>query len=169
MVGGVTSTTAEFRVRGPSSDDGKAREFVVSTNANLAIEKDQILNIPVSYGDFEPEEHYMKRLSLDDLDPLTPYFYGITRPKRTPNSAVVAGDVGTFVTPGECLVMQDYVAILYNIVLILFSFGTTLFASAILFTYHLMYQLLLVLEWILQLPPVHAHSLDPMLICLRMY
>ena len=99
LAGGVTSSSAEFRVRGPSSDDGKAREFVVSVNPNLAIERDQILNVPVSYGDFEPDEHYMKRISLGDLSPLTPYYYGITRPKRTPNSAEVAGDVGTFVTP----------------------------------------------------------------------
>ena len=108
LAGGVTATSAEFRVRGPASDDGKAREFVVSANANLAIERDQILNVPVSYGDFETDEHFVKRLSLDALDPLTPYYYGITRPKRTPNSAVVAGEVGTFVTPSPEGTRMDF-------------------------------------------------------------
>lgn len=108
LAGGITATSAEFRVRGPASDDGKAREFVVSTNANLAIERDQILNVPVSYNDFEPDEHFVKRLSLDSLDPLTPYYYGITRPKRTPNSAVVAGEVGTFVTPSPEGTRMDF-------------------------------------------------------------
>jgi len=99
LAGGVTSTSAQFRIRGPSSDDGKAREFVVSTNSNLAIEKFQISNTPVSYGDFTEEEHFVKRLSLWTLTPNTRYYYGITRPQRTPNSAVVAGDVGSFATP----------------------------------------------------------------------
>ena len=108
LAGGVTSTSANFRVRGPSSDDGKAREFVVSTNPNLAIEKDQITNIPVSYGDFTNQEHYVKRLQLNDLSPLTPYYYGITRPKRTPNSAIVAGDVGTFTTPAPEGTRMDF-------------------------------------------------------------
>ncbi|KAL3788871.1 hypothetical protein ACHAW5_009228 [Stephanodiscus triporus] len=95
----VTSTSATFRVRGPSADDGNRREFVVSTNPNLAIESDQIVNVPVAYGDFAPDEHGMKALSVESLAPRTPYYYGITRPQRTANSAVVAGDVGFFVTP----------------------------------------------------------------------
>ena len=53
--------SANFRVRGPASDDGIRREFVVSTQPNLAIEKDQILVTPVSYEDFVPREHFMKR------------------------------------------------------------------------------------------------------------
>eukprot|EP00571_Detonula_confervacea_P003111 CAMPEP_0172319200 /NCGR_PEP_ID=MMETSP1058-20130122/37084_1 /TAXON_ID=83371 /ORGANISM="Detonula confervacea, Strain CCMP 353" /LENGTH=1125 /DNA_ID=CAMNT_0013034199 /DNA_START=97 /DNA_END=3474 /DNA_ORIENTATION=+ len=108
LAGGVTSTSAQFRVRGPSSDDGKRREFVVSTNPNLALERDQIRNIPVSFADFADEEHYMKRLSLDTLTPLTPYYYGITRPQRTPNSAVVAGEVGTFTTPAPEGTRMDF-------------------------------------------------------------
>lgn len=99
LAGGVTSTSASFRVRGPSTDDGNRREFVVGTNPNLAIETDQILKVPVSYGDFALEEHFVKSLYIDTLLPRTPYYYGITRPQRTPNSAVVAGEVGFFVTP----------------------------------------------------------------------
>ena len=99
LAGGVTSTSANFRVRGPSNDDGKHREFVVSTNANLAFEKDQIMNVAVSFRDFVEEEHFVKRLQLDTLSPLTTYHYGITRPQRISNSAVVAGDVGSFTTP----------------------------------------------------------------------
>lgn len=96
----VTSTSAAFRVRGPGSDDGNRREFVVSTNPNLAIESDQVLNVPVAYGDYMPDEHGVKALDLDGtLTPRTAYYYGITRPQRTPNSAVVAGGVGFFVTP----------------------------------------------------------------------
>ncbi|KAL7526564.1 hypothetical protein ACHAXR_001544, partial [Thalassiosira sp. AJA248-18] len=41
----------------------------------------------------------MRNLELTNLEPLTIYYYGITRPKRTPNSAVMAGNVGTFTTP----------------------------------------------------------------------
>jgi hypothetical protein len=100
LAGGVTSTSAQFRVRGPASDDGFSREFVVSSNPNLAIENDQMLNTPVSYGDFDEEEHFVKRLEMTNLSPSTTYYYGITRPKITPNSAVVAGDVvGKFTTP----------------------------------------------------------------------
>lgn len=95
----MTSTSATFRVRGPSADDGNRREFVVSTNPNLAIESDQIVNVPVAYGDFAPDEHGVKALSVESLAPTTPYYYGITRPQRTANSAVVAGEVGFFVTP----------------------------------------------------------------------
>lgn len=108
LCGGVTSTSAQFRVRGPNSDDGKRREFVVSTNPNLAIEADQILNTPVSYGSFAPEEHNMKRLSLDTLDPMTQYYYGITRPQRTANSAVVDGYVGSFSTPAPEGTRMDF-------------------------------------------------------------
>lgn len=99
LAGGVTSNSAEFRVRGPASDDGKRREFVVSTSSNLAIERHQILNSPVSYADFQPEEHFVRRISLGGLDPTTPYYYGITRPQSIKNSAVVEGSVGRFVTP----------------------------------------------------------------------
>ena len=71
----------------------------MSTNPNLAIEADQILNTPVSFSSFAPEEHNMKRLSLDTLSPMKQYYYGITRPQRTANSAVVDGYVGSFSTP----------------------------------------------------------------------
>ncbi len=108
LCGGVTSTSAQFRVRGPSSDDGKRREFVVSTNPNLAIEADQILNTPVSLSSFAPEEHYMKRLSLDTLSPMKQYYYGITRPQRTANSAVVDGYVGSFSTPAPEGTRMDF-------------------------------------------------------------
>ncbi|KAL3762848.1 hypothetical protein ACHAWU_000995 [Discostella pseudostelligera] len=108
LAGGVTSTSAQFRVRGPSSDDGKRREFVVSTNPNLAIEADQILNVPVSYNSFAPEEHIMKRLSLDTLSPMTQYYYGITRPQRTANSAIVDGYVGSFSTPAPEGTRMDF-------------------------------------------------------------
>jgi len=36
---------------------------------------------------------------MEDLQPLTPYYYGIVRPMSIPNSARVAGVVGTFTTP----------------------------------------------------------------------
>ncbi|KAL7441793.1 hypothetical protein ACHAXH_008777 [Discostella pseudostelligera] len=108
LAGGVTSTSAQFRVRGPSSDDGKRREFVVSTNPNLAIEADQILNVPVSYNSFAPEEHSMKRVSLDTLSPMTQYYYGITRPQRTANSAIVDGYVGSFSTPAPEGTRMDF-------------------------------------------------------------
>mmetsp|Transcript_17540 Transcript_17540/g.37918 ORF Transcript_17540/g.37918 Transcript_17540/m.37918 type:complete len:1005 (+) Transcript_17540:306-3320(+) len=108
LAGGVTPTSAEFRVRGPSSDDGKRREFVVSTSSNLAIEKYQILNVPVSFGDFDAEEHHVRKISLKDLRPLTSYYYGITRPQRLPNSAVVAGDVGAFTTPAPEGTRMDF-------------------------------------------------------------
>ena len=73
---------------------------MVSTNPNLAIESDQVLNVPVAHGDYSPDEHGVKAVSLDGtLTPRTAYYYGITRPQRTPNSAVVAGEVGFFVTP----------------------------------------------------------------------
>lgn len=61
LAGGVTPFSVNFRVRGPASDDGIRREFVVSTQPNLAIEKDQILVTPVSYEDFVPREHFVKR------------------------------------------------------------------------------------------------------------
>jgi len=108
LAGGVTSTSAEFRVRGPASDDGNRREFVVSTSSNLAIERFQILNTPVSFADFTTEEHFVKRLSLDTLKPLTAYYYGITRPQRASNSAVVAGDVGNFATPASEGTRMDF-------------------------------------------------------------
>jgi len=99
LVGGVTPTSAQFRVRGPKHDDGIARQFVVSVNANLALERDQILVTPVSHGDFLEEEHFFKKISLGGLTPLRQYYFGIVRPQRTPNSATMAGDVGTFATP----------------------------------------------------------------------
>ena len=100
LAGGVTSTSAEFRVRGPQSDDNLLREFVVSPNINLGIKKNQILNVPVSYTDFSEEEHFVKRLRLDSLDPLTTYYYAITRPQVLPNSVTVVGDnIGSFKTP----------------------------------------------------------------------
>jgi hypothetical protein len=99
LAGGVTSTSAEFRVRGPSSDDNLRREFVVSPNSNLGIKKDQILNVPVSYTDFSDQEHFVKRLRLDSLEPLTTYYYAITRPQVLPNSVTVVGDIGSFKTP----------------------------------------------------------------------
>lgn len=99
LAGGVGPTSATFRVRGPAADDGKQREFVVSPNPNLAIERDQLLNTPVAWGDFEKEEHGVKRLALESLAPMTTYYYGITRPQRAANSAVVDGDVGRFTTP----------------------------------------------------------------------
>lgn len=99
LAGGVTSTSAEFRVRGPAKDDGKQRVFVVSTNPNLALERDRILSEPVTYSDYSPEEHFVKRLTLDSLEPLTAYYYGVFRPKITPNSGLVEGEVGAFTTP----------------------------------------------------------------------
>lgn len=99
LAGGVTPTSANFRVRGPASDDGIKREFVLSTHPNLAIEKNQILVTPVSYEDFVPQEHFMKRISIDSLSPVTTYYYGITHPQSIPNSATMAGDVGKFSTP----------------------------------------------------------------------
>ncbi len=100
LAGGVTSTSAEFRVRGPSSDDNLLREFVVSTNKNLGIEKDQILVVPVSYKDISEEEHFVKKLRLDSLEPLTTYYYAITRPQVLPNSVTVIDDnIGSFKTP----------------------------------------------------------------------
>ena len=101
LAGGVTSTSAEFRVRGPAKDDGKQRVFVVSTNPNLALERDRILTEPVTYSDYSPEEHFVKRLTLDSLDPLTAYYYGVFRPKITPNSGLVEGEVGAFTTPSS--------------------------------------------------------------------
>ena len=76
LAGGVTSAAAAFRVRAPASDDGKRREFVVSRNPNLAIERDQIGNAPVAWDDFAEEEHGVKRLQLDSLAPMTTYYYG---------------------------------------------------------------------------------------------
>ena len=108
LVGGVTSTSATFRVRGPSTDDGIRREFIVGTNPNLAIEADQILNIPVAFQDYMPVEHFVKAISIDTLEPRTPYYYGITRPQRTPNSAVMAGNVGYFVTPAPDGTRMDF-------------------------------------------------------------
>jgi phosphodiesterase/alkaline phosphatase D-like protein len=99
LAGGVTSTSANFRIRGPSHDEGIRREFVLSNNPNLAIEKDQILVTPVSYEDFTPQEHFVKRVSIDSLSPMTTYYYGITHPQSIPNSAKMAGDVGKFTTP----------------------------------------------------------------------
>lgn len=99
LAGGVTSTSANFRVRGPASNDGIKREFVLSTHPNLAIEKNQLLVTPVSYEDFVPQEHFMKRISIDTLSPVTTYYYGITHPQSIPNSATMAGDVGKFSTP----------------------------------------------------------------------
>jgi len=99
LAGGVTSTSAEFRVRGPKSDDNLRREFVVSPNSNLGIKKHQILNVPVSYTDFSDQEHFVKRLRLDSLAPLTTYYYAITRPQVLPNSVSVVGDIGSFKTP----------------------------------------------------------------------
>lgn len=101
LAGGVTSTSATFRVRGPKSDDGIKRQFVVSTNPNLALERDMILVTPVSYGDFTAKEHLMKRVSIGGLTPLRTYYYGITRPHSTPDSATMAGDVGKFRTPAK--------------------------------------------------------------------
>jgi phosphodiesterase/alkaline phosphatase D-like protein len=97
--GGVTSTSANFRVRGPARDDGIKREFVLSTHPNLAIEKNQLLVTPVSYEDFVPQEHFVKSISIDSLSPVTTYYYGITHPQSIPNSATMVGDVGTFSTP----------------------------------------------------------------------
>ena len=125
LAGGVTPFSANFRVRGPASDDGIRREFVVSTQPNLAIEKDQILVTPVSYEDFVPREHFVKRgesfltfdiaffalevahkyfhwhdvVEIDSLTPVTTYYYGITYPQSIPNSATMASDVGRFTTP----------------------------------------------------------------------
>lgn len=99
LAGGVTSTSAEFRVRGPQTDDNLLREFVVSPNPNLGVRKDQILNVAVSYTDFSEEEHFVKRLRLDTLEPLTTYYYGITRPQVLANSVTVIGDRGSFNTP----------------------------------------------------------------------
>ena len=99
LAGGVTSSTANFRVRGPAQDDGIKREFVLSTHPNLAIEKNQLLVTPVSYEDFVPQEHFMKRISIDSLSPMTTYYFGITHPQSIPNSATMAGDVGKFSTP----------------------------------------------------------------------
>lgn len=100
LAGGVTSTSAEFRVRGPASDDNLLREFVVSSNKNLGIEKDQILVVPVSYKDFSEDEHFVKKLRLDSLEPLTTYYYAITRPQVLPNSVTVIDDnIGSFKTP----------------------------------------------------------------------
>ena len=101
LAGGVTPTSAQFRVRGPKDNDGIARQFVVSINPNLALERDQISVTPVSYNDFIPEEHFFKKVALSSLTPLKQYYYGIVRPQRTPNSATMAGDVGTFTTPAS--------------------------------------------------------------------
>lgn len=108
LAGGVTSTSANFRVRGPSTDDGIQREFIVGTNPNLAIEADQILNIPVAFHDYIDVEHFVKAIYIDTLKPTTPYYYGITRPQRTPNSAVMAGNVGYFVTPAPEGTRMDF-------------------------------------------------------------
>ena len=99
LAGGVTSTTANFRVRGPARDDGIKREFVLSTHPNLAIEMNQLLVTPVSYGDFMEQEHFVKRISIDSLSPVTTYYYGITHPQSIPNSATMVGDLGKFSTP----------------------------------------------------------------------
>lgn len=100
LAGGVTSTSAEFRVRGPQSNDNLRREFVLSSNTNLGIAKDQILNVPVSYTDYSEDEHFVKKLSIDSLEPLTTYYYGITRPQVVPNSVTVVDDnIGSFKTP----------------------------------------------------------------------
>lgn len=99
LAGGVTSTSAEFRVRGPQTDDNLRREFVVSTNSNLGMKKDQKLNVPVSYTDFSEQEHFVKKLRLDSLEPLTTYYYGITRPQVLSNSVTVVGGIGSFQTP----------------------------------------------------------------------
>jgi len=100
LAGGVTSTSSEFRVRGPQLDDNLRREFVVSPNSNLGIKKDQILNVPVSYTDFSDEEHFVKKLRLDSLEPLTTYYYAITWPQVVPNSVTVVDDnIGSFKTP----------------------------------------------------------------------
>ncbi|KAL7551286.1 hypothetical protein ACHAWF_014464 [Thalassiosira exigua] len=99
LAGGVTPTTASFRVRGPSSDDGKVREFVVSRNPNLALYRHHILTVPVSHRDYGPEEHFVKSVKMENLTPGNTYYYGITRPRHSANSAVVAGTVGTFSTP----------------------------------------------------------------------
>jgi phosphodiesterase/alkaline phosphatase D-like protein len=72
---------------------------VLTINPNLAIEKDQILVTPVSYEDFTKQEHFMKRISINNLSPTTAYYYGITHPQTIPNSATMAGDVGKFTTP----------------------------------------------------------------------
>lgn len=108
LVGGVTSTSANFRVRGPSIDDGIRREFIIGTNPNLAIEADQIRNIPVAFQDYIELEHFVKAIYIDTLEPTTPYYYGITRPQRTPNSAVMAGNVGYFVTPAPEGTRMDF-------------------------------------------------------------
>ena len=98
--GKVTSTSAAFRVRGPGSDDGNQREFVVSINLNLAIESGQVMNVPVAYSGYTPDKHGVKALDLDGmLVPQTAYYYGITGLQRMPNSAVVAVGVGFFITP----------------------------------------------------------------------
>ncbi len=100
----MSSTSARFRVRGPSLDDGRGREFVVSTNPNLFIKIDRILNTSVSFGDFTPEEHFVKHLSLETLTPLTTYHYGITRAVEE----VVLGEVGSFSTPASEGTRMDF-------------------------------------------------------------
>ena len=109
LAGGVTSTSAEFRVRGPEDNDNVRREFVVSANSNLGLKKDQILNVPVSYTDFLDEEHFVKRLRLDSLKPMTTYYYAIVKPQILPNSVTVVDDnIGSFKTPETELTRMNF-------------------------------------------------------------
>ena len=55
-------------------------------------------------GDYTPEEHFVKHLSLETLTPLTTYHYGITRAVEE----VVLGEVGSFSTPASEGTRMDF-------------------------------------------------------------
>ncbi|KAL3780885.1 hypothetical protein ACHAW5_001352 [Stephanodiscus triporus] len=76
-------------------NNSKRREFVVSTNPNLSIKSDIILNIPISFDGFTHDDHFMKNLSLETLTQRTTYYYGITRPVEE----AVVDEVGSFSMP----------------------------------------------------------------------